>query len=163
MSPMRRVTILACGEPLRGDDAVADALVRALPEPARRLADVRHVGALMPDDLRSAGSPVIVVDAVLGLPAGTVVDLPLDEVASLGARGIAPASSHALPLATVLAIAERLAGALPEGRFIGVAGDGFALGDSLSSEVRAAVAPGAARLGHWCRTLAAQGTVGTCA
>jgi hydrogenase maturation protease len=160
---MRRVTVLVCGEPLRGDDAVADALVRALPPSTLRLGEVCHVGGLMPDDLMAAGSPVIVVDAVHGLPAGTVVDLPLSALPELAAVGVTPASSHALPLPTVLGIVERLAGTLPEGRFIGVAGDDFRLGDPLSDDVRDAVEPCAARLGHWVRTLAHEHGALTCA
>ena len=163
MSDVRRVTVLVCGEPLRGDDAVADALVHALPASTLGLGEVCHVGGLMPDDLIAAGSPVIVVDAVRGLPAGTVVDLPLSALAELAAAGVSPASTHALPLTTVLGIVERLAGTLPEGRFIGVAGDDFALGDPLSDDVRDAVEPCAARLGHWMRTLAHATGAGACA
>lgn len=164
MSRMRRVTVLVCGEPLRGDDAVADALVRALPPSTLRLGEICHVGGLMPDDLLAAGSsPVIVVDAVRGLPAGTVVDLPLDGVGDLTAMGVSSASSHALPMPTVLGLVHQLAGRLPEGRFIGIAGDDFGLGDPLSAEVREAVEPGAARLGHWVRALAHDGRPGPCA
>lgn len=163
MSAVRRVTVLVCGETLRGDDAVAEALVRALPDSTRRLGEVCHVGGLMPDDLMAAGSPVIVVDAVRGLPAGTVVDLPLDALPELAASGISPASTHALPLTTVLGIVERLTGSVPEGRFIGVAGDDFGLGDPLSEDVREAVEPCAARLGHWVRTLAHETGAVTCA
>jgi hydrogenase maturation protease len=163
MSEMRRVTVLVCGEPLRGDDAVAEALVRALPAATLRLGEICHVGGLMPDDLLAAGSPVIVVDAVRGLPAGTVVDLPLEGVAELAAMGVTSASTHALPMPTVLGLVRQLAGRLPEGRFIGVAGGDFGLGDPLSDEVREAVEPCAARLGHWVRALAHDGRSGACA
>jgi hydrogenase maturation protease len=160
---MRSVTLLVCGEPLRGDDAVAEAVVHALPATTLRLSDVCRVGGLMPDDLLTVGSPVIVVDAVLGLPAGTVVDLPLHALAELAASGVSPASSHALPLPTVLGIVERVAGHLPEGRFIGVAGADFELGDPLTDDVRQAVEPCAARVGHWVRTLAHGTEVAACA
>jgi hydrogenase maturation protease len=150
---MRHVTILVCGEPMRGDDAVAEAIVRALPLTTRQLGEVCHVGGLMPDDLIAAGAPVIVVDAVRGLPAGTLVDVPLTALPELAAVGAAPESTHAIPLATVLGIVERLAGQLPEGRFIGVAAESDALGAPLSEPVREAVDACAARLGHWIRTL----------
>lgn len=154
MTTMRRVTVLVCGEPMRGDDAVAEAVVRALPSPTAELADICRVGGLMPDDLLSAGDAVVVVDAVRGLPAGTVIDVPLDGVGALEADRVAPASSHALPLPAVVAIAEQLGGRRPEGRFVGVAGDGFTLGAALSPGVRDAIEPAAARLDHWIRVLA---------
>lgn len=160
---MRRVTLLVCGEPMRGDDAVADQIVDLLPATTRSLADVRHVGALMPDDLTGASGPVILVDAVHGPPAGTVIDLPIDGLGELVEAGAAPGSTHALPLPMVLGLVEQLTGSLPEGRFIGVAGAGYGLGASLSEAVADAVAPAAARLGHWIRVLAHPRRVQACA
>ncbi len=150
---MRPVTMLVCGDRLRGDDGSAAAVVAALPAVVRHLGTVRDVGGLMPDDLLGATGPVIVVDAVHGLPAGSVVDVPLESLSEIAAAGASPGSSHALPLPAVLAIAQRL-GALPEGRFIGIAGDAFALGDGLSVAVRASIDPAADRLAHWVRVLA---------
>lgn len=160
---LRPVTLLVCGEPLRGDDAVADAIVRALPATTRRLTSPRVVGALMPDDLLDAGGPVIIVDAVHGLEPGTLVDLRLGELPELFASGVTPGSSHALPLPMILGIVDRLAGGLPEGRFIGIAGADFTLGAGLSREVRAAVEPCAARLNHWVRALAHERRAPQCA
>lgn len=151
---MRRVTVLVCGEPMRGDDAVAERILGMLPATTRSLSDVCHVGALMPDDLIGAGAPVILVDAVHGLPAGSVIDLPIDGLAALVEGGVAPGSTHALPLPMVLGLVEQLAGGLPEGRFIGVAGAAYSIGAPLSDAVVDAVAPAAARLGHWIRVLA---------
>jgi hydrogenase maturation protease len=160
---MQRVTILVCGDPLRGDDAVADAMVRALPATTRGLSEAIAVGGLMPDDLLDCAGPVIVVDAVRGLPPGTVVDLPLSELPGLVEAGVTPGSSHALPLPTVLGVVAAISGTLPAGRFIGVAGEAFELGATLSGSVRAAVEPGAARLGHWVRALAHGGRAAACA
>ena len=160
---MRRVTLLLCGEPMRGDDAVAERIVDLLPATTRSLADVCHVGALMPDDLIGAGAPVILVDAVHGLPPGSVIDLPIDGLTELVEAGIAPGSTHALPLPMVLALVEQLAGRLPAGRFIGVAGAGYGLGSPLSEEVAEAVGPAAARLGHWVRVLAHARRLPACA
>lgn len=154
VSGMRHVTILVCGEPMRGDDAVGQAVVRALPATTLQLGEVCQVGGLMPDDLIAAGAPVIVVDAVHGLPAGTVVDIPLSALPELAEVGATPESTHAIPLVTVLGIVERLAGELPEGRFIGVAAGTDLIGAPLSEPVRDAVDACAARLGHWIRTLA---------
>ncbi len=160
---MRRVTLLVCGEPMRGDDAVAEQIVGSLPATTRSLTEVCHVGALMPDDLIGAGAPVILVDAVHGLPAGSVIDLPIDSLAELVEGGVAPGSTHALPLPMVLGIVEQLAGSLPEGRFIGVAGAAYGIGAPLSDPVVDAVAPAAARLGHWIRVLAHARRMPACA
>jgi hydrogenase maturation protease len=117
----------------------------------------------MPEDLLDVGGPVIVVDAVHGLEPGTIVDLPLTELPELFASGVSPGSSHALPLPMILGIVERLAGGLPEGRFIGVAGADFALGAGLSAQVLDAIEPCAARLNHWVRALAHERRAPQCA
>ena len=160
---MRRVTLLVCGEPMRGDDGVAERIVHALPATTRALTAVCHVGALMPDDLIGAGSPVILVDAVHGLPPGSVIDLPIEALGELVEAGVAPGSSHALPLPMILGLVEQLAGGLPEGRFIGVAGSAYGLGSPLSEPVADAVEPAAARLGHWIRVLSHARRLPACA
>lgn len=163
MTAMRRVGLLVCGEPMRGDDGVAAAILAALPATTRGLADVREVSGLMPDDLIASAGPVILLDAVHGPPAGTVVDLPLDRLGVLVEAGASPGSTHALPLPMVLRIVEHLAGGPPEGRFIGVAGVSFTLGSPLSGPVRESVRAAAARLGHWIRVLAHAGVAARCA
>lgn len=161
---IRRVTLLACGEPMRGDDAVADAVIAALPATTMGLVEVRHPGHLMPDDLLATRGPVILVDAVEGPAAGEVVDLPLASLMAAHAAGINPASSHALPLPVTLGIVERLrGGGLPEGRFVGVAGAGYGIGAPLSGAVRDAVPACAARLNHWIRVLAHASRSAACA
>lgn len=154
---MRRVTLLVCGDPMRGDDAVAAMIVDALPASTLALVEVRHVGQLMPDDLLGANGPLILVDAVEGPAPGEVVDVPLASLVDAHGAGISPASSHALPLPITMAIAQRLAGALPSGRFIGVAGAGYGIGAPLSPRVADAVPGCAARLNHWIRVLAHEG------
>jgi hydrogenase maturation protease len=148
------VTVLVCGEPLRGDDAIGPRVAEALSERVRRRAEVRQVGGLMPDDLLQRAGPVIVVDAVRGLPPGSVVDVPLRDVTRLEASGAGPASSHALPLASVVAIAEHLEGGRLLGRFIGIGAGSFELGSPMSPPVEAAVRPAAAKIASWIRVLA---------
>lgn len=161
---MPSVTLLVCGEPMRGDDALALAVLDALPPTARAKADVRHVGQLMPDDLHPHARPVIVLDAVAGPAPGTLVDLPLDGLAAASARGdFNPASSHALPLTITLGIVERLSGGLPDGRFVGIGGSDYTLGTGLSPAVRDAIAPCAARVSEWLTVLANQEGSATCA
>lgn len=151
---MQPVTVLVCGEPMRGDDAVAMSIVDALPPSTRALAEVLYVGAPMPEHLVAVSAPVILVDAVEGPEPGTVIDLPLDELAEAARSDTFTGSSHALPMATVLGIVESIGGSLPPGRFIGVAGRAFELGAHLSPPAREGVEPAAARLAHWIRVLA---------
>jgi hydrogenase maturation protease len=160
---MQRVTVLVCGESMRGDDGVADAIVRQLSPTTLGLAEIRHVGGLMPDDLVDAPGPVIIVDAVSGPPPGEVIDLPLATLhAEPGAAGV-PSSSHAIPLTTAIALAERIAGHPIDGRFIGIAGERYGLGEILSPSVVDAIPGCAARLGHWIRALAHPHAVAPCA
>lgn len=160
---MRRVTLLVCGEPLRGDDGIAQAIIGALPTSTMSLVAIEHVGQLMPDDLLIAGGPLILVDAVEGPAAGEIVDLPIASLLDAHGSGISPASSHALPLPLTIRIAEQLGGALPEGRLIGIAGAAFGLGTGLSPVVRDAVPRCAERLNHWIRVLAHETRPAVCA
>ncbi|MGC8635048.1 MAG: hydrogenase maturation protease [Candidatus Limnocylindrales bacterium] len=138
----RRVLVLACGDPTRGDDAAAllaaDRL-RAGPS-GRTVAavEIRPVGQLEPDDLADLGpaARVVVIDTVRGIPAGTIVRRSLSE---LPKGGPSPRSSHLLPLRDVLALVEVLRGSLPEGAFVGLGGETFELGAGLSAPVRAAL------------------------
>lgn len=150
---MRHVVLLACGEPMRGDDALALAVLDALPATTRSMVEIRPVGQLMPDDLHGVEGAIIVLDAVDGPPAGTVIDLPLSALSEAYDRGISPASSHALPLPITLGIVERLPGGMPDGRFLGVAAADYTLGAPLSPAVQEAVPDCAARVNHWVRAL----------
>jgi hydrogenase maturation protease len=150
---MRHVVLLACGEPMRGDDALALAVLDALPATTKAMVEIRPVGQLMPDDLHGINGAVIVLDAVEGPPAGTVIDLPLSALSEAYDRGISPASSHALPLPVTLGIVERLPGGMPDGRFLGVAAADYTLGAPLSPSVQEAVPDCAARVNHWVRAL----------
>jgi hydrogenase maturation protease len=162
---MGRVVLLVCGEPMRGDDGVAQAVLAALAPTTRSLAEVREVGQLMPDDLCDVGdAPVVLLDAVDGIAAGELVDLPLTRLSDACARGLSPASSHALPIPLTLGVVERLAGKLPEGRFLGVGAASYAIGASLSPPVQEAVAACSEQLGEWIRVLGgASGRADACA
>jgi hydrogenase maturation protease len=151
---MGRVVLLVCGEPMRGDDGVGQAILGALPPTTRSLIDVREVGQLMPDDLCDLGdAPVVLLDAVDGIAPGQLVDLPLSRLGDACARGLSPASSHALPIPLTLGVVERLAGRLPAGRFLGVGAASYAIGAPLSPPVQEAVAACTAQLGEWIRVL----------
>ena len=160
---MRRVTVLVCGEPMRGDDAVAAAVLGRLRPTTLALLRVEQVGQLTPDHLLAVRGPVILLDAVDGPPAGEIIDLPLASLLSADATGVRPASSHGVPMPMAIGIADRLGGGLPEGRFIGVAGAQYGLGARLSDAVTDAVPLCAERVDHWARVLAHGTRQPTCA
>jgi hydrogenase maturation protease len=136
--PGRRVAVLVCGEPERGDDAVASAALSALPGAVRSMADVVLCGQLEVEHLLDVpeGVPCIVVDAAVGVPPGEVVAIPLEMVAARPTAG-APRSSHTLPPDQVISLAAALRGRPPEGIFVGIGGEEFGLGAGLSTAVLA--------------------------
>lgn len=153
ISDVGAVRVLVCGTPDRADDGVAlHAIGRLLPslrEQGHMDVDVRYCGQLDVDHLLDvpAGTPVLIVDAAAGVPAGQVVTLDLDEL--LADRSVpAPRSSHALPIAQVLGIANVLGDAPVEGMFVGMGGAEFGLGDELSGEVEHALPVFVAAIGH---------------
>lgn len=128
-----RWTVLACGDPNRGDDGAALAAVDRLTRTGAADARIRRVGMLEVDhviDALAAGH-CVVVDAVRGVEPGTVVELPLARLAG-GSSGLIPASSHALPLAETIRLAELLGADLERGMFVGIGGRSFELGAELS-------------------------------
>jgi hydrogenase maturation protease len=135
-----RVSLFACGDSLRGDDAVGHILAASLPPRVLAMADVRIVGALEPEHLTElpAGARVVIVDAVAGPPAGTIVDLDLAALPSQ-ARRLTTTSSHQLSLDRVVALAQMLRDEPLEGRFVGVGIGSVAIGSGLGEEVRAAL------------------------
>jgi hydrogenase maturation protease len=157
------VVVLACGDPLRGDDAAGPAAVRRLPPHLPRTT-VHLVGALGVDDLVALppGTGVVIVDAVVGPPVGEVVDLTVAElVAESGhRRSPAAASSHQLSLADVVALAQVLRASPLEGRFVGLAIESVAIGTGLSTRVGAALPAFVAAIERAIRDLAGDpGTV----
>ncbi len=133
-----RIRVLACGEPERGDDAVALAAVAALPEAILGRVEIVRCGQLEVDHLLDVpeGAPCIVLDAAVGVAPGEVVTLSLADVAARSGGG-APRSSHTLRPDQVIALAAALRGAPPEGVFVGIGGAAFELRTGLSPAVRA--------------------------
>jgi hydrogenase maturation protease len=135
---MGRATVFVCGDRHRRDDGAAQVAADRLTDALRGDVVLRRVGQLGPDDLVAATATgrCLVIDAVRGIPPGSVVALPLGE---LGAAGPASASSHALPLPTVIALAEALGADLARAAFVGIGGETFELGRGLSPRVEAAL------------------------
>lgn len=135
-----RWTILACGDPSRGDDGAALAAVDRLSPGVSTDAWIRPVGMLQVEhviDALAAGC-CLVVDAVRGVEPGSVVALPLAELAA-GPSGFIPASSHALPLGETVRLAELLGADLTSGTFIGIGGGSFDLGTAMSDDAASGV------------------------
>lgn len=135
-----RWTILACGDPARGDDGAALAAVDRLTRNGAADARIRRVGMLQVEhviDALAAGR-CLVVDAVRGVEPGSVVELPLAKLAA-GSSGFIPASSHALPLGETVRLAELLGADLARGTFIGIGGRSFDLGTAMSDDAASGV------------------------
>jgi hydrogenase maturation protease len=138
------IRVLVCGTSDRADDGVAPrAVAQLLPslrEEGRYDVDVRYCGQLDVEHLLDvpAGTPVLIVDAASGVPAGEIVTRDLDAL--LDERpGPAPRSSHALPIGQVLGVARAFAEAPLQGAFVGIGGADFGLGDELSPQVERAL------------------------
>jgi hydrogenase maturation protease len=129
------VIVFACGDPLRGDDGAAHAALAALPPRVRERADLREVAELSVEDLLALGPDdrVVVVDTVIGVEAGTLVRLDLDELPAIAAQ-VQPHSTHELPLDQVVGMA-LLLGGRAVGTFLGIGGRDFGIGQPLSEPV----------------------------
>jgi hydrogenase maturation protease len=152
-----RVHVLICGEPLRGDDAAAPLAAEMLPPDVLVLATITELGQLGVEALLNvpADAAVVVADAAVGIPAGRIVVLPLEDVARPAGSGASPASSHTLPPDQVLALADEMRGSPLRGTFVGIGGAEFRFGEPPSEEVAAALPAFAAALADEIRRLAA--------
>ena len=132
--------VLVCGSADRGDDgaalcAVAHVLPRLDPMLRQRV-EVRRCQQLDATDIIDVadGEACLVLDTVVGVAPGAIVEIPLDELSRL--QDAAPRSSHALPITQVLGIAEAIRGALPRGRLVGIGGKWFGFGETRSRALR---------------------------
>lgn len=132
--------VLVCGSADRGDDgaalyAVAHVLPRLDPMLRQRV-EVRRCPQLDAADLIDVadGEACLVLDTVVGVPPGSIVEIPLDELSML--QDASPRSSHALPISQILGIAEAIRGQLPRGRLVGIGGKWFGFGETRSRALR---------------------------
>ena len=139
-APAPTIHLLVCGSADRGDDgaalsAVAHLLPRLAPDLRQRL-EVRRCPQLDAADLIDVapGEACIVLDTVVGVEPGEVVEIPLDELATRS--GIAPRSSHALPIEQVLGITMAIRGTVPRGSFVGIGGKWFGFGQILAQSLQ---------------------------
>jgi len=134
------VVVLACGTALRGDDAVARAALRGLPADVRRRTSIQDVGALGPEHLLALprGARVVIVDAVVGVPPGRIVEIDLAVLDAQRAPTFV-ASSHRMPLDQVVVLAQVMRDEPVAGTFVGVGIESVAVGTGLSASVRGAL------------------------
>ena len=138
--PAPTVRVLVCGSADRGDDGAAlTAIAHVLPALGRETCgrlEVRRCPQLDASDVIDVAPDeiVLILDTVLGIEAGEVIEVPLEAL--LGSTALAPRSSHALPIQQVLGIAEAVRGGLPTGRFIGIGGKWFGFGPTRSRALR---------------------------
>jgi hydrogenase maturation protease len=153
---LRRVRVLACGERSRGDDGAAIRAVAALDHATRSLAEIAEVGQLSVEALLDVpeGVALVVVDAAVGIPPGSVVTLLLEDVTRAGSAS--PASSHSLPPDQVIALAGEMRGSQLRGSFVGIGGAEFGFGERLSAAVEAALPAFVAAIAAEVRRLAAK-------
>jgi hydrogenase maturation protease len=137
------IRVIVLGEPHRGDDGVAFVAVRQVmrdldPSVAARI-EVRETGQLDPADLveLAPDGAAIVVDAVVGVPAGEVVVVALEDIAGEGA--VQARSTHVLPVDQLVGLAAALRGSPPPGVLVGIGGERFAFEVGLSAAVSAAL------------------------
>jgi hydrogenase maturation protease len=140
IAPRPTVRVLVCGNADRGDDgaalcAAAHVLPRLEPEVRQQL-EVRLCRQLDPTDLVDVArdQACIVIDTVVGIEPGAVIELPIAELATWAS--ISPRSSHALPIDQVLGIAQAVRGELPHGTFVGIGGKWFGFGEVRSRALR---------------------------
>ena len=139
-APPPSLRVLVCGSADRGDDgaalqAVAHVLPRLEPDVRVRLEVRRCIQLDAADVIEVAdGEACLVLDTVVGVEPGAVVELALDDLADRGTIG--PRSSHALPIDQVLGIARAVRGTLPRGRFVGIGGRWFGFGQVRSRALR---------------------------
>ena len=139
-APAPVLRLLVCGNADRGDDGAAlCAVAHVLPSldaAVSRQLEIRRCSQLDATDIIDIpeGEACLILDTVVGVGAGEVVELSLDAL--IDRPSIAPRSSHALPIGQVLGIARAVRGDLPDGRFVGIGGKWFGFGDVRSRALR---------------------------
>ena len=144
MSARRTVWLVVCGEPERGDDAAGPLAVDGLPAELLARCEVRRGAALDVETLLDipSGASCVLVDAAVGIAAGSVVTVGLDDLARPAlspSHDAAPRSSHELPVDHVIGLVRVLRGRLPAGSFVGVGAASARLGAPLSPPVARAL------------------------
>lgn len=130
---MSRVRLIVLGNPAAGDDAAALGAAEFVREPAELVEAGRPGARLL--DLLSEAVPTVLADVTHGLgEAGRITSLKHDELLRrIDAR--AQVSSHGFGPAEALRLARALGRGLPPMMFVGVEGQCFDPGFSLTPAV----------------------------
>jgi hydrogenase maturation protease len=144
MNARRR--IIGLGQPFAGDDAVGLAVIAHLR--AQRLTGIELREAVDATELIGLvgdGTPLVLVDAIVGVPAGLVRKIAIEE---LDHSSPLRASSHGFEVRQIFALAQALsigADMRPCAQLVGIGIASGTRGESrLSAAVRSAVCPAAA-------------------
>jgi hydrogenase maturation protease len=133
------VEVLVCGAEDRGDDGAPQVAARFLADQLPADVRIRAIGQLDVDDLRwiPLDTVVVVVDAATGVPPGTVVTLPLDDLATTAT--IRPRSSHAMSAPEVIGLANLMRERPLAGLIVAIGGSRFGFGADLDDPVADAI------------------------
>lgn len=135
---MKRALVLACGNPLRGDDAVALHVAKALVTgfcDEDTLVYSQHQWLPEMAETISESELVIFVDASEEIAAGEVCTRTVVPVAA-----VPHPMTHSVSPAALLAMARDLYGRLPKDTYlVSIGGESFGLSEKLSDRVRHAV------------------------
>jgi hydrogenase maturation protease len=149
--PAAGVLVVGYGNLLRSDDGVGPAVAERLAaDPRLAGADVRAEHQLTPELALDASrvSLLVLVDAADGVAAGEVV---VRDLAPWGRGGIAgdgqagrieeggPPLTHHVDPSSLLALADALWGSAPRTVLVGVGPASLELGDTLTTEIEAAL------------------------
>jgi len=153
-SPLPAVTILALGNPDRGDDGAALLASKRLEEEVQKaaVAAAEGTGTVRPAappprvvaagrpgagllDLLPEDGPCLLMDVVCsGSPPGTLHRIPLREINPAVLPDLRT-SSHGFGPGEALALGRALGRRIPEGYFLGIEGASFGPGESPSAAV----------------------------
>jgi hydrogenase maturation protease len=139
--------VLGVGNPLRGDDGVAHAVLRRLERRGGFAARVEAAHQLTPEmaPLVAESAAVLFVDASTTLPPGEV----RIEAVSAG-DGAQPLTHHLSP-DTLLLLAERLYGRAPRAWLLTIGAASMELGEGLTPAIEAAAEEAAGHVLSWLR------------
>lgn len=134
---MPRSLVIAIGNPLRSDDAVAWHVAEELSRHPSTDVEILTVHQLTPDlaESLSQASRAVFFDASAEIPAG---EIRCEELIPDGDSAEMRYSHHASPVA-LLAMARSLYGVRPSAFLVTCGGKNFEHGESLSDEVARAV------------------------
>ena len=148
------VLVIAWGNPLREDDAVAWHVLEGLrslkPRPSLPPMKLRHAHQLAPEmaECVSKAQGVVFIDARRD---GTPGEVRCEEIApSAGSNPLA----HSLSPQALLLYAEQLYGRAPRAVVLSIAGERFGMGESLSPAVRRALPRAIRKVLHQARAWA---------